>query len=137
VTSELASPGGLPCSILFIDASAMTARFSQTVSADTFGRTCELIRGGLRGADLLFTYDEGRFVALLIQTDASTADAVMRRVASEMVRVNLIEDNKIGSAALRIGRSSAPEDGASLAQLIKIAETRSQSPSHLTRPSVH
>jgi len=115
----------------------MTARFGHTISADTFGRTCELILGGLRGADLLFTYDEGRFVALLIQTDASTADAVMRRVANEMVRVNLIEDNKSGSTALRIGRSSAPEDGASLAQLIKIAENRSQSPSSLTRPSVH
>jgi len=138
VTGELASAAGLPCSILLVDASTMTSRFNQkTISADALGRASELIRAGLRGADLLFTYDEGRFVALLIQTDASAADAVMRRVASEMVRLNSIEEGIAGSGALRIGRSCAPEDGGSLAQLIKVAENRFQPPSSLTRPSVH
>jgi diguanylate cyclase (GGDEF)-like protein/putative nucleotidyltransferase with HDIG domain len=138
VTSELAAAAGVPCSILLVDASTLISRFNQkTNSADALSRTSELIRVGLRGADLLFTYDEGRFVALMIQTDAIAADAVMRRVANEMVRLNLLEENMTGAGALRIGRSCAPEDGTSLAQLIKVAESRSQSPSALTRPSVH
>jgi diguanylate cyclase (GGDEF)-like protein/putative nucleotidyltransferase with HDIG domain len=138
VASELASMAGLPCSILLIDVSGPSSRGHQkTTSSDVLGRVCEMIRLGLRGADLLFTYDPGRFVALLTQTDTSTAEALMRRVASELARVNVTEEDGKVPLAVRIGRASAPEDGSAFAQLVKVAENRSLPPSSLTRPSVH
>jgi diguanylate cyclase (GGDEF)-like protein len=138
VTTELTSAAGLPCSILLIDVSAISLRQHQRPAvAGAIARLSELIRLGLRGADLLFTYDAGRFVALLTQTDASTGDALMRRVANEIGRFGSLEDSTFEGAAVRIGRASAPEDGSSLTQLVKVAENRSLPPSSLTRPSVH
>jgi diguanylate cyclase (GGDEF)-like protein/putative nucleotidyltransferase with HDIG domain len=138
VTSELASGAGLPCSILLVDVSGVAARLHQrSASTDVLAKICELIRIGLRGADLLFTYDAGRFVALLTQTDPSTADALMKRVANEVARLSTGEDDPIGPVGIRIGRACAPEDGSSLSQLVKVAESRSLPPSSLSRPSVH
>jgi diguanylate cyclase (GGDEF)-like protein/putative nucleotidyltransferase with HDIG domain len=138
VMSELASAAGLPCSILLVDVSAFVSRLHQrSASTDVLARVCELIRIALRGADLLFTYDAGRFVALLTQTDPSTADALMKRVGNEVARLCVAEDDPLAPASVRIGRACAPEDGLSLAQLVKVAESRSLPPSALARPSVH
>ncbi len=137
VTSELSSAAGLPCSIVLIDISTHLTRVSQRSHFDSYlGRACEAIRRALRGADLLFTYDAGRFVVLLTQTSPATADALVRQVAAELSALTADESDS-SSAEVRLGRASAPDDGSSLTQLIRVAEGRSSPPSQLHRPSIH
>ncbi len=91
---------------------------------------------GLRTDDLLFTYDDDRLIALLTQTDGATADAVMRRVGTELASLIFGTDG-FRSLAVRIGRASAPDDGAAIGQLIKVAESRALPAPSSTRPSIH
>jgi diguanylate cyclase (GGDEF)-like protein/putative nucleotidyltransferase with HDIG domain len=138
VASELAASGGLPFSILVLDVlhdppSKATGRGS---AQQVIGRVADAIRAGLRGADLLFRHDTDRFVALLTQTDASTADAVGRRVAGELSTIRLSDDDVAGTI-IRLGRATAPEDGTSLNDLIRVAENRPLPPPPTTRQSIH
>jgi GGDEF domain-containing protein len=137
VTSELSSAAGLPCSILLIDLTAPLERLSSRASYSTFvGTACEAIRLGLRGADLLFTYEHGRFVALLTQSSPVTADGVLRRVAAGLERATTADDGS-RNPSVRVARASAPDDGRDLTQLINIAETRLLPATSLNRPSIH
>jgi diguanylate cyclase (GGDEF)-like protein/putative nucleotidyltransferase with HDIG domain len=136
VTSELAASGGLPCSILLLDVKHNSARANPRVGQPLIGQVADSIRAGLRGADLLFRYDTDRFVALLTQTDATTADAVGRRVAVELTAIRLADDEGTG-AVVHLGRATAPEDGTGLSDLVRVAENRPLSPSPITRQSIH
>jgi diguanylate cyclase (GGDEF)-like protein/putative nucleotidyltransferase with HDIG domain len=138
VASELAASGGLPCSILLLDVSSSSASKAgaRSTSQHVIGRVAAAARAGLRGADLLFRYDTDRFVALLTQTDALTADAVGRRVAMELSSVRLSEDD-VTTTVIRLGRSTAPEDGTGLVDLLRVAENRPLPPPSATRESIH
>jgi len=85
----------------------------------------------------LFRYDDHRFVALLTQTDASTADAVGRRVVSEVSKLRLIDEDGNASFGVRIGRATAPDDGSNLDEIIRAAENRAPLNPQTNRPSIH
>src|SRR5437763_532445 len=87
VASELASPAGLPCSILLLDIKPGSPHKSRFVGSLGIGKVADRIRTGLRGGDLLFRYDADRFVVLLAQTDATTADVVSRHVFNGVDRL--------------------------------------------------
>ena len=130
VASELSASGGLPCSILLLE---VTHRVS---GLNVIAQCAAAIRAGLRGADLLFRYDNDRFVALLTQTDAQTADAIGRRVATELAKTRLDADALTDVAGVRLGRASAPDDGSGLNDLIRVAENRPLPPP-VNRQSIH
>jgi diguanylate cyclase (GGDEF)-like protein/putative nucleotidyltransferase with HDIG domain len=136
VSSELAGSGGLPCSILLLDVQHNSGEQNSRVVQPAIGEIASAIQAGLRGADLLFRYDPDRFVVLLTQTDAPTADAVGRRVASELIGLRPLEDEGSGPVA-SLGRATAPEDGTRLIDLVRMAENRPIPPSSTIRPSIH
>jgi GGDEF domain-containing protein len=126
IVSELSSSGGLPCSVVLVEAtvgrSARPSRFDIAAA----------IRAALRGADLLFIYDSDRYVALLTQTDAHTADAVARQIANEISSLRTTDD----SFTWRVGRATSPDDGLKLVDLVRAAESRGLPPS-ANRASIH
>jgi diguanylate cyclase (GGDEF)-like protein/putative nucleotidyltransferase with HDIG domain len=138
VASELAA-SGLPCSILLLTLQhAFNAKSSaRTPSHNIVAKIAEGARSSLRGADLLFSYDSDRFVALLTQTDASTADAVGRRITTELTKLHLSEDDSATISTVRIGRATAPDDGNTLAELLIVAENRPLPPPPAIRQSIH
>jgi diguanylate cyclase (GGDEF)-like protein/putative nucleotidyltransferase with HDIG domain len=138
VTSELAA-SGFPCSIILVNLTqAFTTKASARVSHPAIvGKITESARSSLRGADLLFRYDADRFVALLTQTDSATADAVGRRIASELGKLHGGEDDNAVIAAVRIGRATAPDDGSTLSDLLSVAENRPLPPPPTLRQSIH
>jgi putative nucleotidyltransferase with HDIG domain len=135
VSSELTGSGGLPCSILLLAIQHTPVEGARVVVPD-MGEIASATQAGLRGADLLFRYDTERFVALLTQTDALTADAVSRRVATELIAVRSLQEQGGGTVA-RLGRATAPEDGTRLVDLIRMAENRALAGSPANRPSIH
>lgn len=136
VASELVADGGLPCSILLLDVKHQHGRITPRVGQPVIGQIASAIRAGLRGADLLFRYDTDRFVALLTQTDAATADDVGRRVAKQLALIRLAEEEGPG-AGVRLGRATAPEDGAGLTDLVQVAENRPLPLPPTIRQSIH
>jgi len=136
VSSELSSAAGLPCSILLIDLAGLERMSPRAPYSSFVGAACEAIRSGLRGADLLFTYEHGRFVALLTQSSPSTADGVLRRVAAALEKATVAEDDS-RNPSVRVARASAPDDGTDLVQLIKRAEDRLLPAMSFNRPSIH
>jgi diguanylate cyclase (GGDEF)-like protein len=139
VASELAASSGLSCSILLVDVRPTSLKSAARLGEPLVAQVADAIRAGLRGADLLFRYDTDRFVALLAQTDGPTADAVARRVATELVAKRLVEDDMTGmaGAAVRLGRATAPEDGTGLGDLVRVAENRPLPPPPTIRQSIH
>lgn len=131
VASELSASGGVLCSILVVQVQSNAARSAHNLF---FAKSADAIRRGLRVADLLFSYDSEHFVALLTQTDAGTADAIARRVASELGRSGVLEDP---TTVVTIGRATAPADGLSLVDLMERAGAHLVFPTTGNRPSVH
>lgn len=137
VGSELATPSGLPCSILLFAISQSPNRLASRGSGQSvIGHIANAVRAGLRGADILFRYDVDRLVALLTQTDASTAEALGRRVSTELTLIGSEEEASKGNP-IRIGRATAPDDGTTLADLIRVAETRTVPPTSPNHQSIH
>jgi len=137
-TSEASGAAGLPCSILLLQLSSVAGRSTSRVLAESaIGQVAAAIRTGLRGADLLFRYDADLFIALLTQTDVITADALKSRVSSELMSVRIGDESLAELVTVRMGRATAPDDGATLADLIRTAMSR-QSPSNgAGRESIH
>jgi len=101
-------------------------------------RIAEAVRSSLRGADLLFRYDSDRFVALLTQTDPGTADAIGRRIAAELGKIHLTDDDSPLITGAKIGRATAPDDGTELSDLLLVAENRPlPPPPSAIRQSIH
>jgi diguanylate cyclase (GGDEF)-like protein/putative nucleotidyltransferase with HDIG domain len=137
VASELSASGGLPFSILVLDVSHNPPKAgNRSAPQQGIGRVADAIRAGLRGADLLFRQDTEKFVALLTQTDAATAESVGRRVANELSSIRL-SDEDVAGTIVRLGRATAPEDGTALNDLIRVAENRPLPPPPTPRQSIH
>ncbi len=137
VASELAGSAGLPCTILLIEmrSTAGTKSSLRNTFEHLFAQSADRIRAALRGADLLFRFDSDKFIALLTQTDALTAEHVARRII-EHVAMGRGSDEDGAAGVVRIGRATAPDDGITLADLVSAAESRAISPPN-SRPSVH
>lgn len=78
-----------------------------------------IVRRNLRGADLLFRYDEHELVALLSQTSVDTARQVASRIEAA-VRLN--DDSALPK--VRVSLACRPQDGVRLSELIKTARTQ-------------
>jgi diguanylate cyclase (GGDEF)-like protein/putative nucleotidyltransferase with HDIG domain len=139
VNSELSVSAGLPCSILLIEivSGAHTRLNSRLVTQHAIAQIASKIRAGLRGADLLFRYDSGSFVALLTQTSSGTADGVARTLTLELANIRLTEDVGNEISHFRVGRATAPDDGTNLDKLIEAAGNRPSSPPTSSRPLIH
>lgn len=139
VSSELNSIGGFPCSILLVEIgqTSVGRGTPRGVTQHVVAQIASAIRAGLRGADLLFHCDKERFVALLTQTDAGTADALGRRIAAELTSTRLVEDSSTDVSSFRIGRATAPDDGTVLTDLFRVAENRPLPPPTPNRQSIH
>jgi len=134
LTSELANSAGLPCSILLVQLAWTTGRFGSRGSTDhLYAQVAERMRRGLRGADLLFRYDNERFVVLLPLTNVETAESVSRSVTEQFATTTGDEPLPV---TLRVGRATAPDDGMSLGELISASESRFGGSQGL-RPSIH
>jgi diguanylate cyclase (GGDEF)-like protein/putative nucleotidyltransferase with HDIG domain len=131
IVSELSAATGLPCSIVLVEFSRNRSRLSPDYGIMQLSR---VMRSALRGADLLFMYDEDRFVALLTQTSAQTADIIARRIVTDLSNGRFSEEN---ASTFRVGRATAPEDGDKLTDLIRSAESRTLSNLSINRPSIH
>src|SRR5262249_44680071 len=62
IVSELSAQTGLPCSIVLLEINRGRSRVSQEYG---IAQVVRAMRSALRGADLLFMYEEDRFIALL------------------------------------------------------------------------
>jgi len=113
IVSELSSPSSMPCSIVLMESTCTRSKLSGP-------EVSRAMRLSLRGADLLFTYDEDRFVALLTKTSAQTADAIARKIVDELSSIKVGDEVTM----FRVGRATAPEDGCMLSDLIRVAESR-------------
>jgi len=127
---SLVTPEGhleTPCSILFIvthgldssgpeDAPSIRARVLADIPA--------AIRRGLRGADLVFQYRQGAFLALLVGADERVARAIARRVESAIART--LADAAAGGAQVSVstGLATAPADGVTIEALLFRARER-------------
>src|SRR4051812_15892216 len=136
VVSELSNASGLPCSILLFQVSGSTRATRTGHHPTVIAQVAAAIRTGLRGADLLFRYDTEHFVALLTQTNGAVADALGRRVVAELGAVCVGEEQLSEITVIRMGRATAPDDGTSLEDLVRVADTRPVGPPP-NRPSVH
>ena len=125
VASELAGSAGLPCTILLIEmrSTAGTKSSLRNTFEHLFAQSADRIRAALRGANLLFRFDSDKFIALLTQTDALTAEHVARRII-EHVAMGRGSDEDGAAGVVRIGRATAPDDGITLADLVSAAESR-------------
>ena len=126
------SDGGY-LSIALIDA---TTTSSKEVSPEALlTKLAGIVKSGLRGADVLFHYDQGQLVALLTGTDSESATHVIHRIAERLSR----ESSEVKLSHIRIGIASTPVDGLSLDRLISAAKMRRQSLDSFTgrRPSIH
>jgi putative nucleotidyltransferase with HDIG domain len=130
IVSELSMTTGLPCSILLLDLTHGRTRFSSELG---ISQVAAAMRSALRGADLLFTYDADQLVALLTQTNAQTADAISRKILTDL---GLRAGEEV-SSAVRLGRATAPDDGSKLGDLVRAAETRAVPNAQNNRPSIH
>jgi putative nucleotidyltransferase with HDIG domain len=120
-------------SIALIDATTILSKDSSPELALT--KLAGIVKGGLRGADVLFHYDQGELVALLTGTDSEAANLVIRRIAERLMR----ESSNVTLSNVRIGIASTPGDGLSIDRLISAAKMRRQSLDNFTgrRPSIH
>jgi putative nucleotidyltransferase with HDIG domain len=95
------------------------------------------LRRALRGGDVLFKYAESEYVIVLTQTDPSAAVGVANRITELILEAN---PSISESLSVEIGVASAPNDGQSLADLVRAAERQNRDISEgrsAKQPSIH
>jgi diguanylate cyclase (GGDEF)-like protein len=127
-------------SILFIDVAGLKEvqqELGRGVSDEILTRIVDRARRTLRGADLLFRFGTGEFVALLSETDARTASMIAAEISSGVAQIPFAREALKTSISVSIGVASSPSDGRSLEQLVGIARSRSTDDPRGTSDSVH
>ena len=142
VTAELAdSHNATHLSILFVKlrSSGGQERRQRVAAEDHLRPVADLLKTALRGADLLFHYGSRELVILLLRTDAASAAAIARRVAGRAIAGRGEHVAALAEVQLSIGMATAPDDGATLSELLNVAADRQGSIVDLSRlpPSVH
>jgi len=112
-----------PSSLLFIDVddlAEINLRHGRTVGDEVLRKVVAIARSNLRGGDLLFRHGDDEFVALLLQTDLTTAQAMSARMRDSAA-------NAEGSAGIRftltIAAVSLSESDTSVDDLINRARS--------------
>jgi diguanylate cyclase (GGDEF)-like protein len=120
----------IPLSLVLIEVQSARSEgenVGASVIDQVIDQLVELARKHLRGADLLFRYGTHGLVALLPQTDSTTAYVVAQKIASAFsshwpAGMNI----DLGGSPV-IGIASGPTDGTSLDSLVRIARSRLKS----------
>jgi diguanylate cyclase (GGDEF)-like protein/putative nucleotidyltransferase with HDIG domain len=86
---------------------------------EVLGRVVRATRRSLRAADFLFRYGSDEFVALLLQTDTSTASAIAARIVEAVSKERGPEAGSQFSVSVAV--VSAPADGVSVDDLLESA----------------
>jgi putative nucleotidyltransferase with HDIG domain len=120
-------------SIALIDVTPSLAKGVPPEAA--LSRLAVVVKGALRGADVLFHYAQGELVALLGGTTSESAAQIVRRIA-ERLQKDTSDSNLL---SIRIGIASTPIDGSSIENLISAAKMRRESLDKYSgrRPSIH
>jgi diguanylate cyclase (GGDEF)-like protein/putative nucleotidyltransferase with HDIG domain len=93
----------------------------KALSTDNVARLVHLTRQSLRAADMLFQYGASRFVALLLHTDRGTGLAIAGRITDAISRAeNRDDDSFEGAGDTHVSVASAPDDGASIEDLLRV-----------------
>ena len=135
IASELRRASAEPCSILLVEMD--TAVSTPAARNTTIAHVLAVVRGVLRSPDLLFRDEGERFIVLLPQTDAPEADVLGRRIGSELSAGRGGDELRGVVVPIRIGLATAPNDGATLLDLLRSAEHRPVSKSFPSRQSIH
>jgi len=121
----------------------LTARRADQIkppSEDTMAAVAAVIRGSLRGADILFRYSSSELVVLFGHSAVEIATSVGRRIAELINDSNSVASHFDASAlAVTIGTAATPADGITIDSLIAAARLKGQSLDDFTqRPtSIH
>jgi diguanylate cyclase (GGDEF)-like protein/putative nucleotidyltransferase with HDIG domain len=106
-------------------------------SSGVLAKVAEYARGALRGADLLFHFSAKELAILLLRTNFEAA----RQIADRVARcINANAEEGLGTAVeVVVGVASAPDDGLSLDDLLRVAERREPAniDSAENPPSIH
>ena len=130
VSSEIATLSGSGVfSIIFVDLHGLREigrRVGRTTADHALSGVVEAIRGGLRGADVLFRYGTDEFVVLLTQTDRPAAQYVAARIAERLHQQHHTATARLDddAAGLTLGIATAPSDGVTLDALVEAARRR-------------
>jgi diguanylate cyclase (GGDEF)-like protein len=120
-----------------IDAADRNRRTAAQTSGELANEVVATVRRALRGGDVLFKYADSEYVIVLTQTDPSAAAGVAARI------IELIHESSshiLSSLSVEIGVASAPTDGHSLGELVRVAQRRNRDISDLRpakQPSIH
>lgn len=108
-----------------VDLKRINAAHGPTVADEVLRHVVRHSRTGLRVEDILFRYGSDKFVALLNNTDSTTADAMAERIR-EALKENPLTLRSTGAVPVDIEVTTvcAPRDGHSLADLIATAIIR-------------
>jgi putative nucleotidyltransferase with HDIG domain len=82
----------------------------------------DLIKRALRGTDILFRYSSDELVALLIQTQPDEGAIIRDRIAKDIASLSDRLHAKGDALRVRVGFSSAPEQGRTASSLIDAAK---------------
>ncbi len=128
ITSEMAAGGSSELSIVLIDLGRLVAvnrRHGRVAGDRLLGRVADAVRGVLRGADVLFRYDNSEFVVLLTQTGSVAADKVAERIATTVTSTSSgVSADETPGASATFGVATAPTNGTSLEELGPSARRR-------------
>lgn len=130
-----------PLTLLFIDVVAMkaiNATHGRHAGDDVLRHVAHHARTALRAGDILFRCSSDEFVALLENTDTSTAEVVAARVR-ESIRKNPLSLGTVSPLTVRLEVTSiaVPHDGRSLRELMTAAHLRIASQNRRSPPSIH
>lgn len=126
VSDMVRSPVSTPVGVLLVDVDHLkniNERFGRETGDQILATVAELTRSALRGGDILSRYGKDDFIALLTQTDARTANAVAERVR-DAVQQHFDRNKGPAPVSISVAIACAPLDGRTLADLVRIAESR-------------
>src|SRR5262249_5157428 len=129
--TSVSAEGSNSFSLLFIDVANLkeiNVTYGRTAGDETLQHVVRCTRSGLRVADILFRNTSDELVALLNDTDASTADFVAERVRNNVTSqaVSLSSGYQI-LVNVTVRSVCFPRDGRTLADLLSVARGRVQS----------
>src|SRR5204862_7931875 len=123
VASEMSSDtGAASLSLILVDFQSLTTinkRFGRHIGNQSLGQVADAIKQALRGADILFRYEDDELIVLLTQTDLETACAVAKRISGRISeQVSAAGPSEEGRISVRIGVAAAPTDGVTVEALV-------------------
>jgi diguanylate cyclase (GGDEF)-like protein/putative nucleotidyltransferase with HDIG domain len=129
-----------PFALIFLDVDSLknvNRHLGRSAGDEILAEVTEAIRQVLRGADLLFRSGSDEFVALLLNTDALTCAAILGRARAAVADSLSRHSRSDRQVSVSTSYAVAPEDGATVEQLLEVARQRIASSDTLFRDTPH